>query len=144
MAVSSAYDLNSETLRITIPQQGPAARPPIDPGLPARWNQQTKLDDAGAVWDFIQRLAAASGVRAHDLSLTAESSDGQQNVDYSGALDGGYDAAAARSVAEKLQEIVKDGSLRMTAGALSFPSGQALLDWLLATNQPFNVAKVSQ
>jgi hypothetical protein len=89
-------------------------------------------------------LAAASGVRAHDLSLTAESSDGQQNVDYSGALDGGYDAAAARSVAEKLQEIVQDGSLRMTAGALSFPNGQALLDWLLATKQPFNVAKVSQ
>jgi len=60
------------------------------------------------------------------------------------ALDGGYDAAAARSVAEKLQEIVKDGSLRMTAGSLAFSTGQALLDWLKATNQPFNVAKVIQ
>ena len=49
MAVSGAYDLNSETLRINIPQRGAAVRPPIDPGLPARWIQQTKLDDAGAV-----------------------------------------------------------------------------------------------
>ena len=31
----------------------------------------------------------------------------------------------------------------MTTGSLSFPTGQALLDWLLATNQPFNVGKVS-
>ncbi|SBT09843.1 ATPase-like protein [Candidatus Accumulibacter aalborgensis] len=144
MAVSGAYDLNSETLRINIPQRGAAVRPPIDPGLPARWIQQTKLDDAGAVWDFIQRLASASGVRAHDLSLTAESSDGQQNVDYSGALEDGYDAAAAKSVAEKLQEIVQGGSLRMTAGSLAFPTGQALLDWLKTTNQPFDVARVSQ
>ena len=45
---------------------------------------------------------------------------------------------------KKLQEIVQDGSLRMTAGALSFSTGQALLDWLLATKQPFSVAKVSQ
>ncbi len=27
---------------------------------PARWNQQTKLDDAGAVWDFLQRLEAGN------------------------------------------------------------------------------------
>lgn len=89
-------------------------------------------------------MASATGVRAHDISLTAESSDGQQNVDYSGALNDGYDAAAARAVAEKLREIVQDGSLRMTAGSLAFPTGQALLDWLKTTNQPFNVAKVSQ
>ena len=50
----------------------------------------------------------------------------------------------SKSVAEKLQEIVSDGSLRMTVGSLAFPTGQALLDWLRATNQPFNAAKVSQ
>ena len=86
----------------------------------------------------------AAGVSAYDISLTAESSDGQQNVEYSGALDGGYDAAALKSVAEKLQEIVGGGSLRMTIGSLGFPTGQALLDWLKATNQPFNLAKVTQ
>jgi hypothetical protein len=56
---------------------------------------------------------------------------------------GGYAAAAVKTVAERLQEIVSSGSLRMNVGSLAFPSGQALLDWLKATNQPFN-AKVSQ
>ena len=121
--------------------------PPIDLAAPARWNQQTKLDDAGAVWDFLQRLEGATGVTAHDISLTAESTDGQQNVEYSGALEGGYAAAGIKTVAERLQEIVSQatpGSLRMSVGSLVFPSGQALLDWLRATNQPFNAAKVVQ
>jgi len=143
MAVASAYGLNSETIRLPIPQRGQEERA-LDPAIPARWNQQTKLDDSGAVWDFIQRLEKATGVGAHDISLTAESSDGQQNVEYSGALDGGYDAAALKSVADKLQEIVSGGSLRMTIGSLGFPTGQTLLDWLKATNQSFNLAKVSQ
>lgn len=143
MAVASAYDLNSEIVRIPIPQRGQT-----DPGLnlttPARWNQQTKLDDPAAVWDFIQRLEKSPGVVAFDIGLTAESGDRQQSIDYSGALDGGYDAAALKSVAEKLQEIVTGGSLRMTVGSLGFPTGQALLDWLRATNQPFDAAKVTQ
>ncbi len=143
MAVAAAYALHSETISITIPQKGEEERR-LEPAIPARWNQQTKLDDSGAVWDFIQRLEKAAGVSAYDVSLTAESSDGQQNVEYSGALEGGYDAAALKSVAEKLQEIVNGGSLRMTIGSLGFPTGQALLDWLRAANQPFNLAKVIQ
>ena len=144
LAMCAEYDLNSEVIRIAIPQRGEEARPQIDLTRPVRWTQQTKLDDAGAVWDFFQRLGAASDVIAHDISLTAESADGQQNIEYSGALDAGYDAAAAKSAAEHLQEIVSTGSLRMSVGSLVFPTGQALLDWLKATNQPFNAAKVSQ
>ena len=143
MALASAYDLNSETIRIPIPQPGQEERT-LDPTIPARWNQLTKLDDSGAVWDFIQRLEKTAGVSAYDISLTAESSDGQQNIEYSGALDGGYDAAALRSIGEKLQEIVSGGSLRMTIGSLGFPLGQTLLDWLKATNQQLNLAKVTQ
>ena len=143
MAVASGYDLNSEIVRIPIPQKGQEERT-LDPAKPARWTQQTKLDDSTAVWDFIQRLEKTSGVTAYDISLTAESSDGQQNIEYSGALDGGYGAAALKSVAEKLQEIVSGGSLRMSIGSLGFTTGQALLDWLKATNQPFNLAKVIQ
>ena len=32
----------------------------------------------------------------------------------------------------------------MSVGSLGFPTGQALLDWLKATNQQFNAAKVKQ
>ncbi|MHB1201272.1 MAG: DUF499 domain-containing protein [Polaromonas sp.] len=144
MAVAPKYSLNSETIRIPIPQKGGAERPPIDLSHPARWTQQTKLDDVGAVWDIVGRLELAAGVIAHDISLTAESTDGQQNVEYSGALDSGYDAPAVKAVAQKLQDIVNGGGLRMTLGSLAFPTGQSLLDWLKATNQPFNAAKVSQ
>lgn len=144
MATASEYGLSSETIRITIPQQGAAERPSIDLIAPARWTQQTKLDDATAVWDTIGRLEKAGSVMAHDISLTAESADGQQNVEYSGALEGGYDAPAVKAIAQKLQDIVSEGSLRMAIGSLAFPSGQALLDWLKATNQAFNAAKVRQ
>lgn len=143
MAVASAYNVNSETIRIPIPQKGQAERT-LDPTIPARWTQQTKLDDSGLVWDFIQRLEKTAGASAYDVSLTAESSDGQQNVEYSGALDGGYNAAALKLVADKLQEIVSGGSLRMSVGSLGFPTGQALLDWLRASNQQFDLAKVTQ
>jgi len=143
MAVASAYEIYSETVRIPIPQKGQEERT-LDPEIPARWNQQTKFDDSGAAWDFIQRLENAVGVTAYDIGLTAESSDGRQNVEYSGVLEGGYDAAALKSVAEKLQEIVGGGSLRMAIGSLGFLTGQALLDWLRATSQPFNLAKVTQ
>ena len=144
MATASEYGLSSETIRITIPQQGAAERPSIDLIAPVRWTQQTKLDDAAAVWDTIGRLEKAGSVMAHDISLTAESADGQQNVEYSGALEGGYDAPAVKAIAQKLQDIVSEGSLRMAIGSLAFPSGQALLDWLKATNQAFNAAKVRQ
>lgn len=144
MAVSTQYGLSSETTRIAIPQKGSEDRPSINLTASARWLQQTKLDDASAVWDAIGRLEKATGVMAHDISLSADSADGQQNVEYSGAMDAGYDAAALKAIAQKLQDIVDGGSLRMAVGSLAFPTGQALLDWLKATNQPFNAAKVGQ
>jgi len=143
MAVAPAFDLNSETIRAQIPQKGQEERT-LDPVKPARWNQQTRFDDAGAVWDLIGRLEKVSGVVAFDINVTAESTDGRQNLEYTGAIEGGYGAAALKTMAEKLQEIVSDGSLRMAVGSLGFPTGQALLDWLRATNQPFNVAKAVQ
>ena len=143
MAVASAYDLNSEVIKVPIPQKGKEDAT-LDLTSAARWNQQTRLDDPGAVWDFIQRLEKAPGVFAFDILLTAESGDGHQNVDYSGTLTGGYDAAALKVVAGKLQEIVAGDTLRMTVGSLGFPAGQALLDWIKATNQPFDAAKVKQ
>ncbi len=144
IAVCPEFDLNSEILRIAIPQRGEEARPLIDASRPARWHQVAKLDDSGAVWDFIQRLEKASSVRAHDLSVTAESADGEQNVDYSGSVERGYDATDVRALADKLQELVGDGSIRMSVGTLAFLTGQDLLDWLRSTNQQFNPAKVTQ
>ena len=59
-------------------------------------------------------------------------------------MQAGYDAVAIKTLAEKLQELVSDGSVRMTIGSLGFATGQDLLAWLKSTNQQFNAAKVSQ
>ena len=144
IAVATGYGLNSEIVRIAIPQAGQDARPVIDLAAPARWKQPLKLDDASAVWNFLQRLELAAGVSAYDVGLTAESSDGLQNIDFSGALPAGYSAATLKTVATRLQDIVSEGSLRMQVGSLAFPSGQALLDWLKASNQSFDASKLNQ
>lgn len=143
IAMAPALDLNSEVLRVPIPQPG-AEGPKLDPKVPARWTQRSKLDDSGAVWDFIRRLDEAATVIAYDLELTAESADGLQHVDYFGALESGYTAAGIKAAADQLQAIVGTGSLRMAVGSLRFPTGQELLDWLKASGQPFDMAKVSQ
>jgi len=143
MAISSSYSLSSENIRIPIPQQGQEDRA-LDPLKPAKWTASTKLDDAGAVWNLIDRMGKATDVLAFDISLTAESADGTQNVEYSGALGAGYGGAALKDLTEKLQAIVGDGSIRMVIGSLAFPTGQSLLDWLRASQQPFDLAKVIQ
>lgn len=143
LGVADSIGMNSEMVRVAIPQKGEEERT-LNPNIPAKWNQQTKLDDSGSVWDFIGRMEKAPQVVAFDINLTAESSDGLQVIDYSGAEEDGYDAARIKAVAERLQEIVGGGNLRMTVGNLSFPTGQALLDWLKALNTPFNSAKVTQ
>jgi hypothetical protein len=143
IAVAEAYGLSSGQTSVSIPQPGGRERT-IDPVKPARWNQPLKLDDTTAVWDCILGFEKLAGVVAYDIGYTAESEDRCQTVEYSGALEEGYDAAAMKSVAEKLQGIVSGGSLRLSVGSLSFPTGQLLLDWLKATQQAFDAAKVTQ
>ena len=146
VAVAPAYAISSETVRVPIPQVGDkgAKGPKIDLEKPAAWKQLKRLDDSTAVWDFITRLELKAGMIAYDLHLTAESEDGHQSVDYSGALVSGYDAGGVKAVADKLQDLVSGGSLRLSVGTMGFPTGQALLDWLKENNQPFDISKVTQ
>jgi hypothetical protein len=143
VAVAPAFGSSSEVLRIPIPQPGREA-PKLDPKAPARWTGRIKLDDTSQVWDFIQRLGEQATVVAYDVGLTAESADGLQHTEYSGAVDAGYPAARLQELADKLQEVVGAGALRMTVGALGFATGQDLLDWLKSAGQPFDAAKVQQ
>ena len=143
VANASAYGMSSEVVRISIPPIG-SFGPTLDPKIPAKWSHRFKLDEAGQVWDFIERLGTTENAMAYDIGLTVESDDRRQHVEFSGAVDGGYDAKALKSFADHLQEVVGAGSLRMTVGSLGFPTGQHLLDWLKGANQPFDIAKVKQ
>lgn len=144
VAVSAEFGTASESVRIHIPQRG-EERPAIDPAQPARWNKPTKRDDTAGVWDLIARLDQATAITSLNIGLIAESADGFQTVDFSGALEGGYQATTLKETASRMQDIVGTGAkLRLTIGVLSFPTGQALLDWLRALNQPFDSDFVSQ
>jgi len=143
VAQAPAYSLTSQGIVQDIPKRGEEART-IDATRPARWQKVCKLDDSGAVWDLITRLEQNPGVLAYDVELSAKSSNGEQIVDYSGSLANGYGGAELKTVAGKLQDIVKDGTLRMEIGNLGFPTGQALIDWLNVVQEPFNLSHVSQ
>ena len=102
------------------------------------------LSDPGLRQFLIEQKAEHGTWEVNRLSLAAAYFHPDVTV---ARAEAGELAAAIKTVAERLQEIVSQGgigSLRMSAGSLAFPTGQALLDWLKATNQPFNAAKVSQ
>ena len=143
IGVAATFGLTSETVRIAIPKKGEDERK-MDLLIPAKWKQQTKLDDSAAVWDFIERLKQFTNMRAHEIKVTTESTDGLQHIEYMGMSEYGYDSTQLKLVVDRLQEIVGGNCSRLTAGRLEFSTGQSLLDWLKATNQQFNADKVSQ
>lgn len=145
VALASAQNLASAVVSISISQKGDESRQ-VDPIKPAVWRGTTRLDDSAAVWDFIRRLEAATpptAIRAHDIRLAAESTDGSQHVDYQGSIEEGYTATTIKSVAETLQTLIPSGGMRLTVGSLHFATGQGLLDWLRVTGQPFDRDNVS-
>ena len=143
MAVASAYDLNSEQIRVQIPQKGEETRT-VDPQIPAKLRLQQRFDDNSAVWNFIEQLGKTTGVTVNEISLTAESANGQQHVEFMGAADAGYDAAALKALADRLVETAGDGALRMQVSTFNFATGQGLLDWLRANRLPFVQHQVTQ
>jgi hypothetical protein len=144
VALASELGIASETIRIAIPQSGEEVQS-IDLVSPCRWSKANKRDDTAGVWDLIARLEQTPATTSFDISLIAESADGFQIVDYSGALESGYTAAQLKELATRLQDIAGTGAkLRITIGTLSFPSGQALLDWLRAINEAFEANYISE
>jgi hypothetical protein len=143
-AIASEYGVSSEVVTIPIQQTGKSSGPAIDLVRPARWTQPSKLDDSTATWDFIRNLDGSADAVVFDIGIASASSDGAQALDFSGARQEGYSAAAVKSYADQLQAIVGDGSVRMTVGAVQFTTGQALLDWLKRSGLQFNVARVVQ
>ena len=141
VAISEEYSLNSDTLKVQIPKGGDEDQgTKLDKTAPATWTSKSKLDDSGAVWDFIGKLKAT----AFDINITAESADGDVVLDYAGSLEDGYSVDAIKELAEKLQAMVGTGGLRMTVGKTKFGTGQELLDWLKTTQQKFDINKVTQ
>jgi hypothetical protein len=129
LAVTEVEGIRSKQLRIALPQDDGLGLFKIDPLEPCRWQKRQKLDDSGAVWKFIEALDKHGGV-SYNVKITAESSSGDQILEYLGSRSSGYDAAGLRALCDSLQAIVDGGALRLDCALTSFPAGQALLDWL--------------
>jgi hypothetical protein len=144
MATSSEYGVSSEAITIPIAATGTNSAPMVNVTTPARWTQATKLYDSTATWDFIRRLESSTGVSVFDILVSSENEDGTHVIEFTGARDTGYDGLSMKELVDSLQRIAAGGSLRLTVGAISFPTGQALLEWLKVTGQSFVAAKIIQ
>lgn len=144
IALSKEFGIASETIRISIPQRGEEEQT-IDLTSACRWSKATKRDDTSGVWDLIARLEQNPSVSAFNIALVAESEGGYQVVEFTGAQESGYAAAALKDLGNRLQDIAGTGAkLRLNIGELAFPTGQALLDWLRAVNETFDANHLSQ
>jgi hypothetical protein len=144
VATASQCDNNSEIIKIDIPTEEEGGGPPIRLDVPARWVAISKLDDSGAVWDFIEKLRPFEGAAATEIALSLGSTDGFQNLDYSDTIENGYAAESLKALVEKIQTVFPGERLRMTVGSIIFLKGQSLLDWLQATRQQFRAENVRQ
>lgn len=143
VATASQCDNNSEIIKIDIPTEA-GGGPSIRPDVPARWVAISKLDDSGAVWDFIESLRPFEGAAATEISISLGSTDGFQNLDYADTIESGYTAESLKTLVEKIQTVFPGERLRMTVGSIIFLKGQSLLDWLQATRQQFRAENVRQ
>lgn len=145
VAICNTHGLSSEVRKITIAQKDEAGGgESFDKTAPTTWKGKTNGDDSGKVWQLIDALAMYSDVRARTVSLTAESADGEQLLDFAGSRDSGYSAEELRTLANQLQELSGPGSLRLKINQLEFLTGQKLLDWLRDRNEPFESHKATQ
>lgn len=143
VAVASQHDNNSEIITVNIPTEA-GGGPRIRPDVPARWTATTRLDDSGAVWDFIEKLRPFLGATATDITITLLSEDGLRSLDYADSIQDGYNADSLKSLVEKIQTVFPGEKLRMIVGSILFLTGQSLLDWLQATRQQFRFENIRQ
>jgi hypothetical protein len=81
-------------------------------------------------------------VKANDIGVSLESSDGKETIDYNCSRS--FEGATLKETVEKLQTMVTSGELRMAVGSLDFPTGQGLLDWLKVAEISFDFNSVEQ
>jgi hypothetical protein len=140
IATCAAFNLSSAQSNIPIPDG--KKKPKINVAIPTKWKKKLKLDDSASVWKFIGKLEQLPNVNANDISVSLESSDGKENIDYIGSRS--FEGASLKETVEKLQTMVEGGGLRMSVGSLDFPTGQGLLDWLKVSEISFEPNYVEQ
>jgi hypothetical protein len=143
LAVASvpAISSSSTETRVNIPRKGDTG-PSLDPTRPAKYRKVMKLDDSGAVWQFVGQLEKSPQLLIDRIQCVLESADSKQSLDFSRTNP--MDGLALKAILEKLQQVVEGGTLRLQYSVIHFPTGQALLDWIRANNLQFDPTAVEQ
>jgi hypothetical protein len=142
LAYAERDGVQSEVLQIPIDWSKPGGDKPIDPQKPAVWKRAHSYYFTQESYEFIDRVkrheAKISGVK---LSIT-----GDRWVELSMHELVDLDAAQAAAAVEALRAlpVTGKGQVEASAGAVHFPSGQRLLDWLNETRTDVKTGEVKQ
>jgi len=143
LAFAESEGIRSEDVRIEIPPLGEKSQYQVDCKTPCAWFRSHKLDDNGAVWAFVDRIAKFKG-KAHDVTLDAESASGEQTLSFSGSLPAGYSDDQLKAILNQMTELTGSGSVRLQCRRVDFVNGQCLLDWIHETDTPLVATEVKQ
>jgi len=130
LAYAEADGIQSEVERYPVPKSGPGAAPELDKSRAVEWTREHRFDSTRESYDFLKRLekyeATASGVW---LTITGEGGDrGWAELQFYEQTR--LSAEQIESCLEAMRLVQTSGQARLTAGALHFPDGQKLLDWV--------------
>jgi hypothetical protein len=142
LACAERDGVQSEVLQLPIDWSKPDGDKPIDPQKPAVWKHPHPCYFTPESYEFIDRLkrheAKISGVK---LSITGDRWL-ELTMHELVELDAAQTAAAVEAL--RALPVTGNGQVEVSAGAIHFPTGQRLLDWLNETKTDVKHGEVKQ
>ncbi|HEX5416073.1 MAG TPA: chitobiase/beta-hexosaminidase C-terminal domain-containing protein, partial [Chloroflexota bacterium] len=146
LAKASARGLASAVLKADVPtrNQGNGGNGPaviVDPGKPAVWKRQQRLDSTGEVYSWIERVGKLGG-EVGGVRLSAAKD--RLWVELQVADELSLSATAMGEQADALSRLVPGGNLSLNAEVLRFSRGQDLLDLVAGLRTQLQPGEVTQ
>ena len=142
LAFAECDGVSSDVLQIAIDWSKPDGDKPIDPEKPAVWKHAHACYFTPESYEFIDRLkrhdAKISGLK---LSITGDRWL-ELTMHELVELDAAQTAAAVEAL--RALPVTGNGQVEVSAGAIHFPTGQRLLDWLNETRTDVKPGAVNQ
>lgn len=140
LAYAERHGVQSAILQISIDWNKADGDKPIDPQKPATWRHKHEYYFTPESYEFIDRLkrheVSASGVKV------TINGDRWAELTLHDLIE--LSSAQLSEAVEAVRKIPDSGQVGLEAGALHFPTGQRLLDWLNETKTDVKLGEVKQ
>ena len=140
LAYAERHGVQSAILQISIDWNKADGDKPIDPQKPATWRHKHEYYFTPESYEFIDRLkrheVSASGVKV------TINGDRWAELTLHDLIE--LSSAQLSEAVEAVRKIPDSGQVGLEAGALHFPTGQRLLDWLKETKTDVKLGEVKQ